>query len=941
MNFKIIKKIASGTFGTVFKVKNAETNEIYAFKSVHENFKNSKELKRVKRGFDFTQKVSHINCVKLIEWVEDSEKVGFLMEFVDGEPITKLKFQNEEKEDFLDKLRIISKALLQTCNGLEALHSKGIIHRDLKPENILISSSNEIKITDFDLVKFDDILSYTTTGSFIGTVRFSSPEQCTDSTKIDKRSDLYSLGVIFYNLVTGIVPFDGKNFAQIVLGHIRSPLILPRNLNPNIPLSVEKIIVKLLEKNPDDRFNSAKEVSEILSKILSEELKVMESSTLGYLLQPNFVGRNSSLRALEKVYSNVSQKNGQAIFIIGESGIGKSKLWEEFKIGAILKTKLIFETLCQKDSSIYEPLKLILLKAFELLKSKPDEQKEMILGKMGKDLKKIISEIEFESFYENLPDLVELEGKAGEMRLFNAICEFLINLSNELGVIILFFDGLQWVDEQTSKWISFAINNFKNERILIVGTDRQEELVQNKYLKNIPEFEKRNLIDIIRLDSLKFEEVNEMISSMVGEKSAVSTKFASEIQKYTNGNPLFIQEIMYHLYDTKNLQTKSGKLKVDMTSLSDIILPDTVFQAIRERINRLDKNTKNILEVSALLGKAIKLSILQEVLEFPYSTFKEILQKVLETKFVKLVNQKNELHFVYDSAREAIEKNISYLQKKKYHFKIASIIEKLHSDTNQKPIEELANHYFYAEIDEKSANYCFQAAEISEKNFAIKKSLNFFSKSIEVYERNFKIKEALKASIQKIKVLENISAWEELEKNSLKALKLAKQISAKEEIGFLFYCLSIPQRINGNFEKAISFANKSLETYKELNDIPGTSRALGNIGNIYTYFDKIELALINIDKSISICSQNDLEELQSIELINKSIVLINIDNHSQATETLEKAQKLLKDSNNFSILKKLNMCFGAAYSGSGKYKLSEKYYLESLKISEFKETLIH
>ena len=242
MHWQIIDRVAAGTFGTVYKVLHKETGDIAAMKLIHPSLNQEQERRRMKRGYIEASKISHPNCVKMIEWIKRDEEFGFIMEFVEGNHISILKGA---------PLSQIIQVLIQVCNGLDALHSRNVVHRDLKPSNILLTADQKVKITDFDLIKMKEgTMSLTATGTFMGTVKYSSPEQCSDASRIDLRSDLYSLGVIFYELVTKQLPFDGENFMAVALAHLRSPLISPKQLLPDLPDSASLIIQKLLEKNP-------------------------------------------------------------------------------------------------------------------------------------------------------------------------------------------------------------------------------------------------------------------------------------------------------------------------------------------------------------------------------------------------------------------------------------------------------------------------------------------------------------------------------------------------------------------------------------------------------------------------------------------------------------------------------------------------------------------
>ncbi len=442
MNWEILEYLASGTFGSIYKVKNRQTNQFAAYKKIHQNFNNEKDRHRIKRSFYASSKLKQTNCIKMLEWVENQNEFGFVMEFIEGKTISTLK--NDSSTFSLLKVVDI---LIQVCNGLDALHGNNLIHRDLKPENILVNEKGIVKITDFDLAKIGSSDSVSNSSGFLGSVKYSSPEQCRNSSKIDHRSDLYSLGVIFYELVTGKVPFEGESFAQVGIAHLKSPVISPRKIIPELPTQIENIITKLLEKNPQNRFQSAREVTRVLSYFLNEETK--ETSTINgnlgeYLLPPTFTGRNSELQKLESTFTEVTNDKFKSILITGEIGIGKTKLWEEFQLGLTLQDVLVLSVNFTKDSDSYEVLKEIILQGIDSLSYKSAEEQAEFLGKFGWDLEEIAPEISKLNFMQRIKKTQKLSGNAKNFRLFEVITNFLKKLSKEFKALILFLDDLHF-----------------------------------------------------------------------------------------------------------------------------------------------------------------------------------------------------------------------------------------------------------------------------------------------------------------------------------------------------------------------------------------------------------------------------------------------------------------------------------------------------------------
>ena len=290
------KLIGSGTFGNVYKISD-QNNKLLALKVIHKEYHSNRLL--FKRAFEAARKIDNVNCLKMIEWISD-EDVSWTMEYIEGKPLSSVKFTDAASLDQI--LRI----MIQVCSGLIALHSRNIIHRDLKPANILINKQGIVKITDFDLIKTG--FSEKQSGRFIGTPEYASPEHFIAAYELDTRSDLYSLGIILYQLLTGKLPYTGNSAKEIGDQHRLKPLVLPSKINPKIPAGVEKIILGLLEKDPSDRYQQAHAVATDLRKQLSDKKNVKLSSDISYLLKPKFVNRITPLKNSHQVVRSIEKQ---------------------------------------------------------------------------------------------------------------------------------------------------------------------------------------------------------------------------------------------------------------------------------------------------------------------------------------------------------------------------------------------------------------------------------------------------------------------------------------------------------------------------------------------------------------------------------------------------------------------------------------------------------
>ncbi|KAA3602053.1 MAG: hypothetical protein DWQ06_07515, partial [Calditrichaeota bacterium] len=927
MEWEKLQEIASGTFGTVYKVQNVKTEEIAALKIIHQNFRNVKDKKRIKRGFESASKVTHTNCVRMLDWVETDSEVGFLMEFVEGKPIFLVGNKN-----FCSLQETITK-IIQICNGLEALHSQGITHRDLKPENILVTSEGKIKITDFDLLKLDDASALTMTGAFIGTAKYASPEQCKDAGRIDFRSDLYSLGVIFYELVTGRLPFNGKNFMEIALGHIRSPLISPRQYSPELPSEVEKIILKLLEKEPANRFQTAREVARALDKFLNQSEVFETESSTDYLLSPTFVGREKQLHQLENSFTKVTNKEGQSVILLGESGIGKSRLVEEFKIGLNLHKTINFSTKFRIEGSVFEGLQKLILEMLDSLrKISPEEQAE-ILGRLGYDLLKIAPQISEFSVSSYLKELTELSGNGAEFRLFDAFKTFLQNYSEfQKSSLVIILEDLQWADEISSRFFQYASRNLKDSKIMLLGTCRKEELEKSYFSSVFSQLNTQRILQVIELKSLEVESISEMLTSMLGKADNVNTKISEEILKQTNGNPLFVQEVMYHLLSNEKLSKKNGAWDFSEEAFKDLLLPETVQKVISERLQNIGQEIREVLQVGAVLGRSFSSETLAEISPKHKLNLNFYLREAKSKRLIEETQSKN-FSFFHDAVKETLESDLEKEKFRELHRKIGEKLE-ANSKNIEFRLEELANHFYKAEVLDKASFYCEKAGEESFKKFAFREALNFYEKLFEVAQKSQNTDLILKGLRNKAAVLERFGNYTQSKEILEELLILLKYSGDKEKLGETYKNLGVLEWRQNNNEEALELYEKAFELLQDSKDLKLLGGLYGNFGLVHFNLSEFEKAMEFYSKQLKMCEiLNDKHGFSKV-LGKIAEVHRQKSEFEKAIEVSEKSLSICEEINNKIEFAVIKGNLSIIYFQRGDLAKARELSLEQLKIDE-------
>ena len=264
--YEIIKSIGEGGMANVYLAHDLILDRDVAIKVLRGDLAgDEKFVRRFQREALASSSLSHPNIVEMYDVGEDNGNYYIVMEYIDGKTLKQLV----KKRGALTLSECID-IMLQLTDGIDHAHASYIIHRDLKPQNIMIQDSGEIKITDFGIAMALNSTQLTQTNSVMGSVHYLPPEQASGKGATVK-SDIYSMGILFYELLTGTLPFKGENAVEIAFKHIKNDIPSIREVNNSIPQSIENIVLKSTAKNPKNRYNSAKEMHDDLLTALNED----------------------------------------------------------------------------------------------------------------------------------------------------------------------------------------------------------------------------------------------------------------------------------------------------------------------------------------------------------------------------------------------------------------------------------------------------------------------------------------------------------------------------------------------------------------------------------------------------------------------------------------------------------------------------------------------
>ena len=262
--YRIISQIGRGGMATVFKAYQASLDRYVAVKVMPPYYAEQDDtfLKRFRQEAKAIASLRHPNILIVIDYGEEDEITYIVMEFVEAGTLTEIMGKPMAPDQLLGLTD-------QVAGALHYAHEQGVIHRDIKPSNILLPKPDWPLLTDFGLAKIVGGSQLTQSGTVAGTPAYMSPEQGRGE-KVDSRSDIYSLGIVLYEMATGVVPFHAETPMAVVVKHIIDPLPLPRSKNPELSEGIERVILKSLSKDPDDRFQDAEQMVKALKEAVGE-----------------------------------------------------------------------------------------------------------------------------------------------------------------------------------------------------------------------------------------------------------------------------------------------------------------------------------------------------------------------------------------------------------------------------------------------------------------------------------------------------------------------------------------------------------------------------------------------------------------------------------------------------------------------------------------------
>jgi serine/threonine protein kinase/signal transduction histidine kinase len=616
--YEVLESLGTGTWANVYKVKDIRTGNLYTLKLFQ--YLSSSELYSHFSAEDMhhISRIEHPNLSHVEDYGHVGDHIYYISDYFDGNPLSSFRFSKTKIDTLYD-------IVVQICYALNALHTQNILHRDLKPENILYHSQNgelKVKLIDYGFSKVDigkdsKLVS--------GTLPYIAPEVYLGKS-VGFPSDFYSLGVILYRLVTGSYPFNLEQITALMSGSQQYFIpVFPSELNKAIPLNLEKLILRLLERNPENRFQSSEEIISYINRSANKDYEFSVSWSMVNALRFNsYIVRESYSHQLLDHLPSVQSNNGKIISLIGGEGLGKDNILSLFRYHLLGGQYFIFDYSCTRTE--HEAF-FALIKEF--LQSLPPDE----VGKFN-SLNQISDK--FRSYlFDSEQEAKSFTQTAEELKSdFESAKSLLLDLCERKPVIFI-IRNFQYVHRHTIDFINFLSPHIVQHRILVLlgcNDFNKVKQVEHTILVHIP--------------MLKLDESREYMMRLL--KSKVPEGFCLDIHQRSAGNPHFIREILIDLTLRKKLVF--GPEISFPASLSEYALPSRLTHSVYSRMSHLTAENYAYLQKISVVRTPISRELMLYILKIKDSELYGLLN---ESIYNEIFEKRGKLyHFTFPEAQE-------------------------------------------------------------------------------------------------------------------------------------------------------------------------------------------------------------------------------------------------------------------------------------------------
>ncbi|MBD2487734.1 ATP-binding sensor histidine kinase [Aulosira sp. FACHB-615] len=629
--YEIFEKIHDSPKTRVYRAEQKETHTPVAIKLLNTEYPQFQDLILFRNQYSITRHLEHPNIVKCYSLETYGNSYALILEDFGGISLSQYtQGQILSLDDFF-------KVAIAVTQALEFLYQNRIIHKDINPNNILINpTTKEVKIIDFSIssllpkenseIKSPNILE--------GTLAYISPEQTGRMNRgIDYRTDFYSLGVTFYQLLTGKLPFNSQNPLELIHCHLAKEAINPKTINSALPSILAEMIMKLMAKTAEERYQTARGIRhdlEVCQDYLCHQGEIIPFK-LGqrdrsdrFLIPEKLYGREIEVKTLLDAFERVSLGNIELMLVAGFSGIGKTAVVNEVhkpivrQQGYFIAGK--FDQF-QRDipfSALVQAFRSLMRQLLTETKAQLQTWKSKILLALGTQGQVIIDVIpELEKIIDQQPEVTQLSGNASQNRFNLLFSNFIQVLATQEHPLVIFLDDLQWADAASLKLIQLLLSGTETKYLLVIAAYRDNEVYPgHPFMMALDDiYQAKAIVHQIHLNPLDETQLNCLIADALNCHETQAIQLTQLVLAKTKGNPFFTTQLLKSLHEdgviTFNFHTANWQY--DITEAKALYLQDDVVEFVAKQLCKLPQATQEIMKIAACIGNKFDLATLSIV----------------------------------------------------------------------------------------------------------------------------------------------------------------------------------------------------------------------------------------------------------------------------------------------------------------------------------------
>lgn len=597
---------------------------------------------------------------------------------------------------------------IQMAEGLDQMHGQRIIHKDLSLANVLIHPETAlVKLTDFGLSTLIGVETQEACAPELieGTLPYVSPEQTGRMNRaIDYRTDLYSLGVCYYRMLTGTLPFVSTDPMEMVHCHIARPPVVPAVLNAAIPPVLSELVMKLLEKKAEDRYQSAYGVMQDLVALQAaassgEPLPKLELGRCDvsshFQVAHQLYGRNREIHLLLDAFDRIAVGRSELLLVGGYSGIGKTSLVNEVQKSLVRQRGFFIagkHDQFQRDipySALIQAFRRLVSQLLTEREEQVHHWRETLMAALGSNARVIIDVIpDVEWITGPQPPTPELGPAEAQNRFSRSFQQFIGVFARPEHPFVIFLDDLQWADAASLALMEQLCTNPDSRNLLMIGAYRDNEVSASHPLAlTLNRIRDTGApVEGILLGPLEPDDLNQMIADTLHQPAEATHELARLLLEKTGGNPFFVAQFLKELHDQGwfRLDPANGRWQWDMAHIEAAGITDNVVDLMAGKISRMSPSTRQALQIAACIGNRFSLTVLAAIQDRSEMATSSDLWESIQEGLV--VTAKTEFRFLHDRVQQAAYSLIAPEDIRPLHLKIG---------------RQLWHHASPAELDER------------------------------------------------------------------------------------------------------------------------------------------------------------------------------------------------------------------------------------------------